>query len=1056
MEKSMKKEKKTKKKGFFKKGLALTLTAGIMAVASVGLVGCSGGEDGKNGATWFSGQDSPFESTGKVGDFYFDTDDYNIYTKTQMGWVIISNIKGAQGDEGAVGPEGPQGETGETGPEGPQGVPGVTPTVEINDEGYWVINGDNTGVLAEGKNGETGEMPEITINSEGYWVIDGVPTTTKAQGETGETGPEGPKGEAGTSFLTGEGTPSNTLGNNNDVYLNTNTFDLYKKVSDAWTLIGNIKGEIGEAGKDGVDVGTLDSSNYMHISFDDVQTCFSNLTSKGYDSMYDEPFFAWLKSLHDNYGAKISLYVYNNSLGSVPDTYKEEFFEAKDWLKIGLHASNGSSNYGSSTYEQGKSAWNSFVDNVIRITGSYLSVDRMPRLHTFAGSKEALKGMRDANYGALGFLSADDDRKSYYFDDEQTTYMYSNDHFTDHVNGLTFVTTDLRTDWFMSSFSTQNTYRAPIKDNVYDELVYRYTTIDFANSISSYILFGHEWQIYNGSSITDTGKAYYEDACKFAKDFNINFDFSQNKAFSPTIYDVYPENTVVIPDSGSGDNSGSGGGTEDDTGSGDQDPNVEQVNYYDTTMTVVDSISEMVFDGNYAPPGGASADFSAGTVVGRATCITEVLAVSGGETISFASNLAEIFGSTNLSFALIEFASAPLSRDTMSFPNVTSNTATTEQKAACAYAWLTEAHTLQSNTRYVILAFKNGDGSVAFTTEQLAKLPNCLVLGEATTTPGGGEGGGSGTETPDQGETEDPEVPPIDVDTATTTTFDGTTLAIVDSLDQITYTNGMSINGSGLRYTATAGRAVSQSQVLKIGENMSKLTLLQNASVNLSFTVYEFSTLPLDSTSFLELTAGTWTTEPHTLSSATKFVMILFKNESNTSANFSTEDLAILNTCVSFESAPVATTATYYGNTLDIVDSVSEMTFVVGAPAGGADEGSAGDGFGNTSGRAVCKTAVLRIEGGETLNLVQAVDGTTVTFAVTEFIGADLSPTTLTYSASASDTASKNATARAWLSGNHTTSTNTRYVLVAFKNGDGSVDFTPEQLEQLKNCITIS
>ncbi|MBR2909855.1 MAG: bacterial Ig-like domain-containing protein [Clostridia bacterium] len=171
--KKQKVENSTKKKGFFKKSLALALVAGTLAVSSVGLVGCSDGKDGKNGSTWFSGQDAPFESTGKIGDYYFDTDDFNIYKKGETGWVIISNIKGEQGN------------------------PAVPPTVEIDANGYWVINGIPTEHLAHGKDGAK-------------WLFgNNVPTT---------------EGVVGDFYLRGE------------------TCDIYEKIETGWVKIGNIKG----------------------------------------------------------------------------------------------------------------------------------------------------------------------------------------------------------------------------------------------------------------------------------------------------------------------------------------------------------------------------------------------------------------------------------------------------------------------------------------------------------------------------------------------------------------------------------------------------------------------------------------------------------------------------------------------------------------------------------------------------------------------------------------------------------------------------------------------
>ena len=58
-------------------------------------------------------------------------------------------------------------------------------SVEINNDGYWVINGEQTGVKAEGSDGKS---PQITIGDNGYWYIDGNFTGTKAEGEAGKDG----------------------------------------------------------------------------------------------------------------------------------------------------------------------------------------------------------------------------------------------------------------------------------------------------------------------------------------------------------------------------------------------------------------------------------------------------------------------------------------------------------------------------------------------------------------------------------------------------------------------------------------------------------------------------------------------------------------------------------------------------------------------------------------------------------------------------------------------------------------------------------------------------
>lgn len=69
--------------------------------------------------------------------------------------------------------------------QGAKGEDGKTPEIEINDNGYWVIDGTTTNTKAEGVDGET---PTVVINTDGYWVINGVATDIKAQGKDGDNG----------------------------------------------------------------------------------------------------------------------------------------------------------------------------------------------------------------------------------------------------------------------------------------------------------------------------------------------------------------------------------------------------------------------------------------------------------------------------------------------------------------------------------------------------------------------------------------------------------------------------------------------------------------------------------------------------------------------------------------------------------------------------------------------------------------------------------------------------------------------------------------------------
>ena len=68
---------------------------------------------------------------------------------------------------------------------------------------------------------------------------------------TAPAGPPGPPGPPGSQIITGSSTPTSSLGNSGDVYIQINTGDVYKKTGNTWNLIGNIKGPPGQPGQQG-------------------------------------------------------------------------------------------------------------------------------------------------------------------------------------------------------------------------------------------------------------------------------------------------------------------------------------------------------------------------------------------------------------------------------------------------------------------------------------------------------------------------------------------------------------------------------------------------------------------------------------------------------------------------------------------------------------------------------------------------------------------------------------------------------------------------------------
>lgn len=138
---------------------------------------------------WIDGVGPPPEWLGMVGDMYLNISNGDIYRKyLDTYWEREGNIRG------------------------PQGIPG------------------NDG--APGKDGLPGKSG-----------VDGVPGKSGAAGKDGLPGRDG---RHGTIWYDGVGVPLTTIGQDNDMYLDVDTGDIYRKTIGVWLRKGNIKGPMGD------------------------------------------------------------------------------------------------------------------------------------------------------------------------------------------------------------------------------------------------------------------------------------------------------------------------------------------------------------------------------------------------------------------------------------------------------------------------------------------------------------------------------------------------------------------------------------------------------------------------------------------------------------------------------------------------------------------------------------------------------------------------------------------------------------------------------------------
>ncbi len=137
------------------------LILALCLILSFSLVACNGtpgtdGKDGKDGKT-------PYIENGY---WYIDGENTGVKAEGVDGLNGTNGTNGKDGTDGKPGADGKDGVDGKDGADGKDGKDGVTPTIEISDDGYWVINGVKTEykAVADGSGGDTHS------HSFGEWV----------------------------------------------------------------------------------------------------------------------------------------------------------------------------------------------------------------------------------------------------------------------------------------------------------------------------------------------------------------------------------------------------------------------------------------------------------------------------------------------------------------------------------------------------------------------------------------------------------------------------------------------------------------------------------------------------------------------------------------------------------------------------------------------------------------------------------------------------------------------------------------------------------------------
>lgn len=256
------------------------------------------------------------------------------------------------------------------------------------------------------------------------------------------------------------------------------------------------------------------SIGYLHFSVDDCHALFRDLTENAdrYDSIFEQPTLRFAKELHDEFGIKISFYVFyspslaENSfdLSRVTDAYRQEFTANAHWLRFGYHAPDAQAYQDTDAALQAQ-YYQLTVKELLRITGSAECIDNFVRLDRYLADAETRKILAEEAQGITGLLIADrstPERDSYALSQAAKATCYEKDWYTE--DGIAYTPTDIR-----------------LEDITDDDAFYR--LLKAMETEPRLVVFTHEWALEQESV-----RQYMRWLAEYAKQCGIPFVFPEN------------------------------------------------------------------------------------------------------------------------------------------------------------------------------------------------------------------------------------------------------------------------------------------------------------------------------------------------------------------------------------------------------------------------------------------------------------------------------------------------------------------------------------------------
>ncbi len=188
--------------------------------------------------------------------------------------------------------------------------------------------------------------------------------------------------------------------------------------------------------------------NKYRLSLDDNILFLKDISdhAAGYKSIFDNPYLAFLKEVHDTYGTKIHLNIYYQTegfnLSQMTDKFRDEWTANSGWLRLSFHAlQNKPDNpYANSGYDEVKRDCETVKAEIRRFAGDK-QFDSVTTLHWGAATLEGTRALRDCGYtGLAGYFNVGPQESpvSYYLDMDRRRHLHERFIWRDNNEGIIF------------------------------------------------------------------------------------------------------------------------------------------------------------------------------------------------------------------------------------------------------------------------------------------------------------------------------------------------------------------------------------------------------------------------------------------------------------------------------------------------------------------------------------------------------------------------------------------------------------------------------------------